>query len=523
MSKNSEQSLLLQLPSEILEHIICIASKIPRKEQYQFSSWQYPEHSYSHLKVLALTCRQLYILCTPYLWRDKEFILPAESDKPNDFSRVHMATDILAEQASLFHQLYHLGSYVRSLCRDLTNSPHYDLPNSLLMAHLVCNLRALRIDFHPKPRTEHYGLRYFVQLCPSLIELYLENCRDTFDDFFSLIQYQRQLRSLTLLNCTIKADTLIQLANLCRGSLQSLLLQQVWIEPCGISDQPLSIISNNNTMTGINNLTTSYLHSNQSTFIASSLYTHLLTSQSSLTRLALSDSVTLEILEALALGSPHLERLAIAIHEQHPSRVASCLFTLSKFKYLTLLSLAFRHVNNSFQQRLSCCVPAYHWTLFLHQLCRLQFLHISASQILVHDNFITELLQQSSSTFSTLQHIMLHHVALVPTPSTTTMTTTTTSSSSSSLMIKQQEQENKNKKNGQSLKQEDLQDTVRAYEQDLALAQNTIDSWQQSSHLWKQVDGYILSLDEAERKGFSCFDSADQVCFVKGFTDWIKT
>ncbi|CAO3592216.1 unnamed protein product [Absidia cylindrospora] len=165
MERKLERSLLLQLPSEILEHIIYVASKIARNDQYQFSSWQYPEHSYTHLKYIALTCRRLYILCTPYLWRDKEFILPAENDKPNNSSNVHMATDILSEQAALFHHLCHLGCYVRSLCRDLTNSPHYDLSNSCLMARLVCNLRALRIDFHPSPRTEHYGLRYFAQHC----------------------------------------------------------------------------------------------------------------------------------------------------------------------------------------------------------------------------------------------------------------------------------------------------------------------------------------------------------------------
>ncbi|KAI8335044.1 hypothetical protein BC941DRAFT_431084 [Chlamydoabsidia padenii] len=484
-----ESSLLLQLPSEILEHIIYVASKIPRNDPYQFSTWQYPEHSYTHLKYIALTCRKLYILCTPYLWRDKEFILPAESDKPGEASDIQMATDILSEQAALFRHLSHLGCYVRSLCRDLTNSPYYDLPDSCLMAQLVCNLRALRVDWHPKPRTEHYGLCYFSQHCPSLSELYLENCRDTFDDFYTLVHYKRRLRSLTLLNCTIKADTLVQLCNLARGSLHSLLLQQVWIEPIQKhnNDDHHTLDEQEDTTT-INNLTTSYLHSNSSTLISPLLYTHILASQINLTRLALSDSVSMDILDIIADGSPHLERLAITLHERHPSRVVASLFAISRLNRLTLLSLAFRYATNIIHERLACSAPARYWPLLIQRLNRLEFLHVSASQLLLEGDFIVQLLQPSFS----LKRIMFHHVALVSPP-------------------RQQQPSN----NWDSSNQDILHD----YEQDLELAQNTIESWQRSTSLWQHVDGYILSLEQAERKRFTCFYSTDKVCFVKGFDD----
>lgn len=499
--KPEELSLLLQLPSEILEHIIYVASKIPRDDHFQFSSWQYPEHSYTHLKYIALTCRKLYILCTPYLWRDKEFILPAESDKPGEASNIQMATDILSEQAALFRHLSHLGCYVRSLCRDLTNSPYYDLPDSSLMAQLVCNLRALRVDFHPKPRTQHYGLVYFAQHCPSLSEVYLENCRDTFDDFYTLVHYQRRLRSFTLLNCTIKADTLIQLAELCRGSLQSLLLQQVWIEPIqNDDDHHINSNSNNDTDTDdvpteINNLTTSYLHSNSSTLISHHLYTRILPSQSNLTRLALSDSVAMDILEIIAEGSPNLERLAITLHERRPSRVVSSLLAISKLSKLTLLSLAFRYSTNVIHERLASCAPAKYWKLLIHRLPQLQFLHVSASQLLLHGDFILDLLQPSSS----LKRIMLHHVALVASPPPMS-----------------------NFDSNDPWETDNEQDILHGYEQDLELAQNTLESWQRSPSLWQHVEGYILSLEQAERKGFTCFYSTDKVCFIKGFDDWTE-
>jgi hypothetical protein len=276
----------------------------------------------------------------------------------------------------------------------------------------------------------------------------------------------------------------------------------VWIEPIqNDDDHHHNFRSSNNdtnpdeTPTEINNLTTSYLHSNSSTLISHQLYTHILSSQTNLTRLALSDSVAMDILEIIAEGSPHLERLAITLHERRPARVVSSLLAISKLSKLTLLSLAFRYSTNVIHERLASCAPAKYWRLLIQRLPQLQFLHVSASQLLLHGDFILDLLQPASS----LKRIMLHHVALVASPPPM-----------DSL------------DSNDPWETDTEQDILHGYEQDLELAQNTLDPWQRSPSLWQTVEGYILSLEQAERKGFTCFYSTDKVCFVKGFDDWTE-
>ncbi|CAO3623136.1 unnamed protein product [Cunninghamella blakesleeana] len=505
-----QQSILLQLPSEILELIIHKASSIPRNNHNQIVSWQYPEHSCTRLQNMALTCRKLYILCAPYLWRDKEFILPAEDHEPTKNSNITMATDILSEKTIVLKQQmqYHLGGYVRSLYRDLTNNPNYDLTNSSLMAHLVHNLKALRIDFHSKPRMEQYGLCYFAEHCISLTEIYLENCRDTFDDFYSLIKYNCQLESITLVSCTIKADTLVQLSNQCKNSIKSLILQQVWIEP----SIELDTSSNNNlsyTPTMINNLTTSYLHSKKITFVPSQLYTQVLTSNYYLTLLVLSDSIDLETLNSVVNGSPYLERMTISLHERYPPRVANCLLLISNLKHLTLLSLAFRYINNTGIERLPCCVPSFYWTFLIDQLNNLQFIHVSTTQLLLNDDFMNRI--TTSPTSFRIKNVMLHHLAMVP------MTTTIIPTQATLNILKHW------KKQPFILTDHHhyMMDIVKEYEKDHLTAQNNVHSWH-SSFFWNNIKHYILSLEEAEKKGYGCFDHLDKVCFIKGFDDWVE-
>ncbi|KAI9308251.1 hypothetical protein BJ944DRAFT_175141 [Cunninghamella echinulata] len=496
----SNQSILLHLPSEILELIIHMASRIPRNTQNQIISWQYPEHAYTHLQNMALTCRKLYTLCAPYLWRDKEFILPAEDHEPPENTTIRMATDILSEKTIVLKQQmqHHLGGYVRSLCRDLTNNPHYDLSNSLLMAHLVHNLKALRIDFHPKPRSEPYGLCYFVEHCTSLTELYLENCRDTFDDFYSLVKYQRPLQSLTLVSCTVKADTLVQLSKLCNSTIKSLILQHIWLEPTESEESYTS---------SINNLTTSYLHSKQVTLLSPQLYTQVLSSNYYLTLLVLSDSISLETLHTISHGSPYLERMTISLHERYPPRVVNCLLLISNLKHLTLLSLAFRFINNLEMERLPCCAPSHYWTFLLDQLHRLQFIHVSATQLLLNNDFMNRLVSSSTSPSNVPKNVMLHHVAMMP---------TTTVSALTMNILKGW------KKNQQFILADyHMLDIVNEYETNHLMAQNNIQSWH-SSCIWDNIKDYILSLEQAERKGYNCFDHLDKVCFIKGFDDWVK-
>ncbi len=222
------KSCLLSLPSEIIEHIIHLSSIKPYDEA-DFLGWCYPEHNYVHLKYIALSCQRLYKLCAPFLWKHKEFILPREYDVKKG-EAIQMATDLLSTPTALSSNFV-LGDHICSLYRNLTTGPHFDLVNSSLMAQLVPNLRALRIDFHPSPRTEHYGLRYFFKYCPHLKELFISHCQDTFDDFAAIYQYKPKLISLALVDCTIKEDTLKVIIELLHPNLRRFLFRQVLIEP----------------------------------------------------------------------------------------------------------------------------------------------------------------------------------------------------------------------------------------------------------------------------------------------------
>ncbi|OAD76046.1 hypothetical protein PHYBLDRAFT_59580 [Phycomyces blakesleeanus NRRL 1555(-)] len=464
---STKESRLLQLPNEILEDILHRTAKIERDDGCQFLGWQYPEYRYSDLKSVALACRRLFILCAPYLWRDKEFILPREDDEKSDSVPVQIATDILSQPALFLPR--QLGSYVRSLSRDLTNAANYDLANSSLMARLVCNLRALRIDFHSKFRLEHYGIKFFAQHCPHLSELYLEHCRDTYDDFNSLLEYPRPLVSLTLLSCTIKQTTLQKIIELSKHSLDSLLLQRVRLEPELIdyhTQSPPAV-----------------------TTIPTSVYLHLF-SFLHLTRLALSDSLSHSVLEQIVQGSPRLEKLAIIIHETSPILVTRCIVLLVQLDRLVILSLAFRRIHplSVVYERIACFAPANVWTYFASNLPNLHLIHISASKLLLHADFFASILDGSRCR---IPHIMLHHIAWV----------SGTSQQLTSLP--------------------DDEALLNEYRRNVASAQDNIEAWQQEP-IWQDACGSFLTWEQASAKGFRCFNESDRVCFVQGFESWTK-
>lgn len=461
-------SHLLLLPSEVLEHIINLSSAVDKKDNHQFHGWAYPEHTYVHLKSIALCCRHLYILVAPFLWRYKEFILPREDDEKNENVKVQMATDILSKTA-LFQKDYYLGDYVRSLSRDLTNGPHYDLCNSKLMAQLVVNLKALRIDFHPKARTEHYGLRYFFEYCPNLNELYLNNCRDTFDDFLSLYEFKPPLLSLTLTECTIKETTLIKLSTSLQPLLKKLLLQQVLIEPSTPTKSNTHLIDTNQFIHPFH-----YLNS-KSTQIPTHLYQSLI--KQNLTNLALNDSISYSLVQDIVHYSPKLEKLAIVLHELNPYYVSKSLQAISNLSKLSILSLAFRkyYPLSKECEKLPCHVPAVTWTVFAQKLPLLTLLYISTTRLIVNSDFIPTLLNTSPQ----LSNIIIHNIGLVTTNPI------------------------------QPINDNEEQAIRDIYLKDCESITFEIQDWNQKDHLY--------TFDQAKEKGYHCFDETDQVCFIKGF------
>ncbi|KAG2220014.1 hypothetical protein INT45_010382 [Circinella minor] len=500
---------IFRLPNEILEEIIRTTARVERDEDRQFLGWQFPEHQHTQMKQIALSCRRFYALCIPYLWRDKEFILPREDDETKIDSRtVQLATDILSRQTHLINNSNntvdddgditkqqrrnkrHFGAFVRSLCRDLTNGPHYDMNNSRLMAELVCNLRALRIDFHPKARAEHYGLKFFVQSCPMLDELYLENCRDTYDDFASLLQYNRPLTSLTLLCCTIKEQTWHQLIELNKKSLKKLLLQRVLIE-----EDPNK---NDNSNTGPSSLSSTIIKNITTASIVPLIpiphtaYDHLFYNQQ-LTHLALSDAICYPMLNRIVTGSPQLLKLAIIIKESDPILTTRCILLLAQLRRLRILSLAFRSVHplSTDYERLPCRAPSQAWTYFAQHMMDLRLIHVSASQLLLTHDFFSTLFnqqqqQQQLSFKKLLSQVMLHHVTHVATPISFDAWTD--------------------------------QQVLDAYNKEIAITQDIMDPWLINND-WQ---GYFLTYDQAQEKGFRCFEQEDHVCFVKGFEDWCE-
>lgn len=460
-----KESHFLKLPSEILQRIIHLSALKPNDDDvhYEMHGWPYPEHSYIHLKSIALCCRRLYILVAPFLWRDKEFILPREDDKKSEHPVVQMATDILSKKA-LFQEDYFLGDYVRSLSRDLTHGPHYNLTNSKLMAQLVSNLRALRIDFHPTARKEEYGLRCFVEYCPNLSELYLSHCRDTFDDFLSLHEFQPPLTALTLIECTIKEETLHKLATHSLPLLSKLLLQQVMVEP--------SIAAKTNTH--LIDSTFTFIHpfhyqSTQSTFIPPSIYQSFI-HHHRLTQLALGDSVNYAVIKGITTSSPRLEKLAIVLHDDHPVYVDQGLQAIGQLSSLCVLSIAFRYTNpmSRESEKLYCHVPASSWRTLASKLPSLKSLYISSSRLLLCPDFISTLLNTSPQ----LTNIIIHNIALVKQPNVSN-------------------------------------DLLLDYVNDLHSISYDIEDW-------GDTDGFY-TYKQAKDKGFECFDEGDRVCYIKGF------
>lgn len=455
----------------MLEKIIDLSSMIEARkdEGHQFLGWSYPEHSYVHLKSIALCCRRLYILCAPFLWKDKEFILPRADDEKSANAAVQMATDILSKKA-LFQQDYYLGDYVRSLSRDLTSGPHFDLLNSRLMAQLVCNLRALRIDFHPLARSDHYGLRYFAEYCPQLNELYLNQCRDTFNDFLSLVQYQPPLISLTLTNCTIKETTLERLATTLKPTF--ILLQQVLIEP------PTKPKTNTHLIDTLNqaNLHPFHYQDTQVTAIPPRLLQSLTANH--LSQLALTtDSISSSLLAQMALCSPHLEKLSILLHELNPFHVQQALVSVSQLSHLSTLSLGFKKFYPVTKEcdTLPCHAPSAAWTALAKQLSSLQLLYISASRIVVSSDFIPTLINTCGKS---LKNVIIHNLALTQDPHMTLE------------------------------KDEELIRNV--YLKECASITYDINDW-----VGNKDDLYTF--EEAKKKGFDWLSETDQVCYIKGF------
>jgi hypothetical protein len=471
-----QESYFLKLPSEVIQTIIDLASIVTEREDdqdCQFLGWSYPEHSYVHLTSIALCCRRLYILCAPFLWKDKEFILPREDDEKSDNASVQMATDILSKKA-LFQHDYYLGDYVRSLSRDLTSGPHFDLINSKLMAQLVGNLRALRIDFHPLSRTKHYGLCYFSQYCPQLIEVYLNNCHDTFDDFLSLVEFHPPLISLTLTNCTIKESTFEKLSSLLKPTLKHLLLQQVLTEPT------LFKKTNSHLMNTQSFIHPFHYHDTQVTAIPHRIY-HQFALHSNLTQFALAtDSISSSLLRKLVQHAPKLEKLAILLHDLIPYQVQQSLLAISSLDRLTTLSIGFRKYYPVTKEcaKLPCHTPAVIWSVFAKGLTQLRLLRISATRITVTSDFIPTLLNSNPY----LKNAIIHSLALVTIPN-----------------------------NNIELIETDNEDMVRdAYIRDCKYLTMDIQDWN---------DEYLYTFEQAkERVCDEYFDETDHVCFIKGFS-----
>ncbi|ORE08793.1 hypothetical protein BCV72DRAFT_80745 [Rhizopus microsporus var. microsporus] len=386
-----QQSRFLNLPNEVLEYIIHLSSIKPYDDT-DFLGWCYPEHSYTHLKSIALCCQRLYKLCSPFLWKHKEFILPRQHDVKKE-SIIQIATDILATPSALSSIPLVLGDHVCSLYRNLTTSPHFDLINSRLMAQLVCNLKALRIDFHPLPRTEHYGLRYFFEYCPHLTEVFISHCQDTYDDFDALCRYKPRLTSLTLIDCTVKERTLEIMMDLFRPTLKRLLFRQVLIEPSINTTQLTShLLTAAASEARLGFLHPLHFQNSQAAGIPQSMY---IKASPNLRQLALTDSISCSTLEQITQASPLLEKLAIVLHDYYPEQIARSLTAITSLQRMTVLSLSFRKhypLSREFE-RFPCHAPSSVWSYFATCLPKLKSLYISSSRLLISYEFIPILLQ----------------------------------------------------------------------------------------------------------------------------------
>ncbi|KAI8372099.1 hypothetical protein BD560DRAFT_328789, partial [Blakeslea trispora] len=379
---------LLDLPNEIIVAIIQQAASLKIDKKSLLDPWPYPEYSYTGLQPIALCCHRLYTLSLPLIWKDKVFILPGLDDLQRTADASVTATDILS--TPVLSQHVHLGEYVRSLHRQLSNSPVFDLHNSRSIAQQVIHLRALRIDFHPQTRMAHYGLCYFAQYCPHLSELYLSYCRDTFNDFRSLIDFRPPLTSLVLESCTLKQDTFIALFALYSASLSCVKFDQVEME-------------------GENGLIAWPWLSPSFQFSAEPM----IQCSSRLTEFALTSlSLTTAQLQTLVLHAPLLQSLTVMLHETAPLQAHQALETICSLAQLEALSIAFSESDTVRNQRLPCHVPSKMWTHFATQFPQLHVLHIVSQQLLVSTDFLPLLIR--SSPF--LSDVLIHHVGLVLDP-----------------------------------------------------------------------------------------------------------
>ncbi|KAI9474019.1 MAG: hypothetical protein EXX96DRAFT_487679 [Benjaminiella poitrasii] len=469
------KATIFKLPNEILQHIFHISSTIIKREDHLLLGWTYPEHSYDDLKSIASCCKRFYILCAPLLWKDKEFILPYETDEMSKSPDIQMATDILGRKA-LFQASYHLGDYVRSLSRDLTQGIDFDLANTQLMAQLVKNLRALRIDFHFVQRKEHYGLRYFFEHCPQLKELYLRHCQDIFDDFTYLVEYKPALEALTLSNCTIRQITLSRLAELFKSSLQRILLEYVLIEPPMRSSRRQHQISDTFDRRYMIQYTLQDFLGPDVTEIPLPVLQSLLINHPYLTQFALTtDSISFESLKIFVSHMPLLEKLSIALHEVSPYYLQRSLETIAQLSHLTTLSIVFKQCGSLSREctLLACHAPAPAWTLFAGHFPRLRLLHISARRIVVTSEFLPVLFDTSPH----LKYVMIHNLALAL-----------------------------------PLEEDDSAEAVRNYMKYCKSITYQISAWD------KRYQDDLYTFTRAMQRGFDYFDERiDHICFIKGF------
>ncbi|KAI7907654.1 uncharacterized protein BX663DRAFT_491580 [Cokeromyces recurvatus] len=503
-----KKAVILKLPNELLQYIFHLSSIRIKREEHQFLGWNYPEHSYEELTSIASCCRHFYLLCAPFLWKDKEFILPYESDEKSKSTKIQMATDILAHKA-LFQDDYQLGDYVRSLSRDLTRGVQFDLVNTQLMAQLLKNLHALRIEFHPLQRTEHYGLCYFLQYCPHLKELYLNHCHDTFDDFYSLVEYKPTLEAITLSNCTIKEATLSKLVHLFKPSLQRILLEYVLIEPSVMSSRRQH---EQGIQLEIEHISYYYPHhffSSNVKEIPTALLESLLVNHPYLTQFALTtDSISFQFLELMVQHAPLLEKLSIALHEVSPYYVERALRAIGQLNRLTTLSIVFKQCGSLSKDciQLACHAPASAWTFFAKQLPKLRLFHISARRLIVTRYFLPTLF----TTCTLLKYVMIHNLAL-----------STDDAKEEEEEEEKKKNENENENGNRSSNKMIIENegdeiaktaAVRRYMKYCKSITYQLNAWD------KEYQEDLYTFERALRRGFDYFDDGvDHLCFIRGF------
>lgn len=412
------------LPNEILRQIFIEAAMYDEDSDAVFRGWQYPELRYSVLKSLSATCKLFYMLCAPLLWKDQDLFM--KDQYVGELANTTDAFEILTKHA-LFHERP-IGQYVETMSRSILEHSVIDLRNSEQISKLVPNLRSLRLEFSKDKRYQNYGLKYFAENCPRLTEINIQNCTDEFDDFESLVTHSRKLKSITLINATVKVETLLELARISKPTLQQLLLQ--YVRPHGLREM-----------------------------IPTYVYHEFLRGQN-LTNIAITDaSLTAETVRILVAGSPNLCKLAMLIEEQE--QADDVITQLSTLSHLATLSLAWRRVYTEGSVRIRCEASPAAWSTFAVGLSSIKYIHITALGINLPSDFFFRLFQ----THSDLPNVMFHHI------------------------------------NGEM---------------------NAFQSYMKEYKRYGITDCFS-TYDDLVKRGFDCFTTADQLCFVKGFEDWTKS